>query len=202
VASGAETVNAQPLGIACHHKRAPADQAGTQQWSDRNIVALFAKREGITGIGNGVRGETAIPRISSEQWAIAKILSSLPAETADTTSVSEPRDSNPFADPVRLDFAPDEVDTANDFVAWDDRVFDARQFRINDVKVGSADPARAYLDANFFGAWKRIITLLKPEKRARRGEGHRLQNDSPASAHPAVNATSGSAPSWIEACHA
>jgi hypothetical protein len=149
-----------------------------------------------------MRGETAIPRVSSEQWMIAKIFPSLLAETADATSVSEPRDSNPVADPVGGYVGADEIDATDDFMAWDDRVFDARQFRIDDVKVGSANPARAYPDANFFGAWKRIITLLKPEKRARRGEGHRSQIAFPPSAHTATNATSRSGPSWIEACQA
>ena len=103
---------------------------------------------------------------------------------ADATRVSEPGDSHPVTDPVGCDVGADEVNAADDFMSWNDWVFDARQFRVNDVQVGSADSARAYPDANFLVAWKRVIALLKPEKRARRGEGHRLQNNSPASAHP------------------
>jgi hypothetical protein len=74
-------------------------------------------------------------------------------------------------------------------MTWYDRVLDARQFRIDDVKVGSADSARAYLGANFVAARQRVITLLKPQERSRRGEDHRSQIASPASMHAAVNAT-------------
>jgi hypothetical protein len=135
--------------------RAPADQAGTQRRGDRNIVALFAEREGVTGIGDGMRGETPVPRIAGEQGTIAKILHALPAETADATGVAEPGDTDPVADPVARDVAPDEIDAADDFMSRNDRIFDARQFGIDDVEVGSAHSARADPDANFVGAWKR-----------------------------------------------
>ena len=116
--------------------------------------------------------------------------------------MSEAGDSNPLTDPMGRDIGTNEVDAADNLMTGNDRVFDVGKFRIDDVKVGSADSARAYLDANFVAAWKRVITLLKPKKRSTRGEDHRPQIDSPPSTHAAVNATSGSVPSWIGACRA
>ncbi len=52
-------------------------------------------------------------------------------------------------------------------------IFDAGQFGIDDVKVGPAYAACAYLDADFSVAGKRIRALLHLQRRARRRQHHR-----------------------------
>src|SRR5258708_29687293 len=130
----AKTIDAEPLGVSSHHQRPPADQAGAQEWRDRNIVAVFAERESVARVGNGVRGEAAVPRVAGEKRAVTEIFHALPAEAADAAGVSEPGDSDPVTDAVGRDMAPDEVDTAYDFMAWNDRIPDARKLRIDDMK--------------------------------------------------------------------
>src|SRR6266404_1469542 len=103
----AEAIDAQPLRAARHHQRPPADQAGAQQRRDRNVVAVFAERESIARVGNSVRGEAAIPRISGEERTIAEIFHPLLAETADAAGISKPGDSDPVTDPMRGDVATD-----------------------------------------------------------------------------------------------
>ena len=115
----AEAIDAEPLGVARHHQRAPADQAGAQQRRDRNIVAVFAEREGIARIGNGVGGEAAVAGISGEQRTVAEVFHAVLAEPADAAGISEPGDSDAVADPVGRDVAADEVDAADDFMAGD-----------------------------------------------------------------------------------
>jgi hypothetical protein len=65
------------------------------------------------------------------------------------------------------DVAAEEVDAADDFVAWNDRVFDVRELRIDDVKVGPADSTGAYLDANLPVAGDGVRALLQLERRLR-----------------------------------
>ncbi len=104
------TSDRQPIRPA-HNKR-----------RDRNIVAVFAERKSIARVGDGVRGETAVPRVSGEERTVAEIFHALPAVAADAAGVSEPGDSDAFADPVCGDVAADEVDAADDFMArerWD-----------------------------------------------------------------------------------
>src|ERR1700732_2832941 len=150
----AEAVDTKPRGVSRHHQRAPADQARAQQRRDRDIVTILAEREGIAGIGDGVRGETAIPCIAGEERTIAQIFHALLAEAADTAGVSKPRDADAVADLVRGNVWAEQFDTADDFVAGNYRIFDAGQLGVDDVKVGPAYAASAHLDANLSVAGK------------------------------------------------
>ena len=127
MSGGAEAIDAEPLGVARHHQRPPADQAGAQQRRDRNIVAVLAERESIAGIGNGVRGEAAVARVSGEERTVAEIFHALLAEPADAAGISEPGDSDPVTDPMCRDVAADEIDAADDFMAGNNRIFDRRE---------------------------------------------------------------------------
>ena len=64
------------------------------------------------------------------------------------------------ADPVGRDIATEQVDAADDLVARDHGIFDVRKLGIDDVKVGAAYAASAYLDANLPVAGKRVRALL------------------------------------------
>src|ERR1700730_6931322 len=121
VAGGAEAIDAEPFGVTRHHQRSPADQAGAQQRRDRDIVAIFAERESVARIGNGVGGEAAIPRISGEEGTIAEIFHAFLAEPTDAAGVSEPGNSDPVTEARGRNVAADEVDAADDFMARNDR---------------------------------------------------------------------------------
>ncbi|OIQ69127.1 hypothetical protein GALL_492730 [mine drainage metagenome] len=164
----AEAVDAESFRVSRHHQRPPADQARAQQRRDRNVVAVFAKRESIAAICDGVGGEAAIPRIAGEQWPVAEIFHALLAEAANAAGVSKPGNADTVTDPVGGDVGPEKVDAANDFVTGDHGIFDVWQFGIDDVKVGPAHAACAYLDANLSFAGKGIRALLHLQRRARR----------------------------------
>src|SRR5260370_42148783 len=112
----AEAIDAEPRRAARHHQRPPADQAGAQQWRNRNIVALFTERECVARVGNGVRGAAAVPRVAGELRALAEAFHALLAETADAAGISEPGDADPVADPVCGDVAADDVHAADHFL--------------------------------------------------------------------------------------
>src|ERR1700730_3964700 len=168
-----KTIEPEPLGVAGHHQRPPADQAGAQQWRDRDIVAVLAERENIARIVAGGGGEDAVPRISGEEGAIAEFFHALLAEAAPPAGVSEPGDSDPVTDPVCRDIAADKVDAADDLVARNNRIFDDGKLGIDDVKVGPANSACAYFDANLSIAGGRVGALLDPERRSRGRKHHR-----------------------------
>jgi hypothetical protein len=75
--------------------------------------------------------------------------------------MSQPGNSDALADLVRADIPANEIDAADNFVTWNDRVPDVRKFSIDDVKVGPANAARTYPDADFFLARLRIGSLLE-----------------------------------------
>jgi hypothetical protein len=65
------------------------------------------------------------------------------------------------------DAAADEIDAADDFMAGNDGVFDARKLGVDDMKVGPANPAGANGDANLAVARERVRALLHLERRPR-----------------------------------
>ena len=97
-----------------------------------------------------------------------------------------PSQGIPTRSPIRWvgDVAADEVDAADDFMAGNDRIFDAGKLGIDDMKVGPANPACAHLDANFPVAGKR-----DPRALASGAAPPEPATPSHASASPAIGGT-------------
>jgi hypothetical protein len=95
------------------------------------------------------------------------------AEAADAAGVSEPGDADAVADAMGGDVGADEVNAADDLMAGDDRIWDAGQFRVDDVEIGSAHAAGADLDANLSFAGDGIRTLLHLQRRPLGRQHHR-----------------------------
>ncbi len=55
--------------------------------------------------------------------------------------LAEPRNANAHADCKRAGIAADRIDAADDLVAGHDGELRIRQFAVDDMKVGAADPA-------------------------------------------------------------
>jgi CelD/BcsL family acetyltransferase involved in cellulose biosynthesis len=120
-----------------------------------------------------MRGEAAIPRVAGEERTIAEIFHAGLAKTADAAGESEPGDSDAVTDPVRRDLWTKQVDTADDFMAGDNGIFDVRQLGVDNMEVGAAHPARAHLDTNFSVVGRGIRAFLHLQRRARRRQNHR-----------------------------
>jgi hypothetical protein len=124
-------------------------------------------------IGNGVRRKTAVPRVAGEKRAVTEIFHALLAEAANAAGISEPGDSDPVTDAVGRDMAADEVDTAYDFMAWNNRIFDAGKLGVDDMKVGPANPACVHLDADFSLGGDGVRALLHLERLTGGRQHHR-----------------------------
>jgi hypothetical protein len=61
---------------------------------------------------------------------------------------------------VGRDVAADGVDAADNLMTRNNRIFDIRKLRIDDMKVGSANPACTHLDANLSIAGAGVGALL------------------------------------------
>ena len=103
------------------HQRSPADQASAEQRGQRHVIASFAERERIAGIGDGRRREAAVARIAGEERAIAKVFLVTPAIGTYAAGVAEPRNADALTQVQPFDARPDRIDTADDFVPRDDR---------------------------------------------------------------------------------
>src|SRR6266567_104934 len=153
---GAKTIDAKPVRAPRHHQRAPADQAGAQQRRDGNVVAVFAERESVAGVGNGMRGEAAVAGVSGEEGMVAEIFVALLAEAAHAAGISKPGDSDPVADPMRCDVAADKINAADNLVARNNRIFDGGKLGVDHMQIGPADPTGAHSDANLSLAGERV----------------------------------------------
>ena len=123
-----------------------------------------------------MRGETAIPGVPGEEGTIAEILHAVLAERANAAGISEPGNSDPVTDPVRADVAADEIDAADDFMAWNDRILDTWKLRIDDMKVGPANAAGAHADANLSVAGHGVCAFLHLERRPGGRKHHRTHS--------------------------
>jgi hypothetical protein len=106
--------------------------------------------------------------------AVAEVLHTFPAESADAAGMSEPGNTDPVAEAVCRHIVADEVDATDNLMPGNDRVFDVWKLGIDDVKVGAADPARTDLDANFSVAGFRVRALLQVQRRPRSRQHHRM----------------------------
>src|SRR6266404_8723687 len=61
-------------------------------------------------------------------------------------------------------------------MARNNRIFDAGKLRVDHMKVGPANPARAHHDANFSLARVRVCPLLHLERRPRGRQHHRTHS--------------------------
>jgi hypothetical protein len=67
----------------------------------------------------------------------------------------------------------DAIDAADDLVARHDRISDVGKLGVNDVQVGSADPARPHLNPHLAFAWLGVRSLLHLQQRTGRLQYHR-----------------------------
>src|SRR5206468_348894 len=93
-----KAVDAEMLAVSGHDQGTPANQAGAEQRRNRDVVAGFAERKAITGVGDKVRGKAAIARVAREQRTIAKIFPAAAAIGAFAAGVTEPGNADPVTD--------------------------------------------------------------------------------------------------------
>src|SRR6185312_10043781 len=103
---------------------------------------------------------------------VAEVLHAIPAKSTNAAGIPQPRDSDLVTNPVRRHIVSDQVDTADDFMARNDRISDVRKIAVDDVKVSSADSAGTHLDTDFSVTWFRIGSFLQFKTRARRRQYH------------------------------
>ena len=144
----AKSEQPQSLAVAGDAQRAPADQAGTEQGCERFVAAGIAQREGEACIGHGRRGVAAVARVAGEQGAVAQVLALHPAIRTDAASVAQPGDAHALTERQSLDTGAERIDAADDLMPGDDGHLGLRQLAVDDVQVGSTDPAGGDRDAD------------------------------------------------------
>ena len=141
----AEAVKADFLAVAGHSQRAPADQSRAQQRRRRHIgshvVAAVGQPNHETGVGNDMAGIAAVARVAGKERLVAQVFPAFAAVPAMAASSAEPGNADAHAVREPSDAAADGVDPADDFVAGHDGEFWIRQFAVDDMEVGAANPA-------------------------------------------------------------
>ena len=100
---GAETVNAEPFGIAGFDKASITNQPGAEQRRGFNVIVYFGNRKTKTLIGDGIFGVAAVDRIAGELRLVAEVLLAIPAIRASVACPAKPGYADTIADPEATD---------------------------------------------------------------------------------------------------
>src|SRR5271166_2138261 len=120
--------------------------------------------------------ETAVPGVAREERTIAEIFHAFAAKSADAAGMSEPGYPDAVADVVGRHIGANEIDAADDLMPGNNRIFDIREFPVDHMEVGPADPARTHCDADFALARPRIGPLHVLKRRSWRRQYHRAHS--------------------------
>src|SRR5581483_2075733 len=100
--------------------RAPADQAGAQQRRQGGVLARFAQRKNISGVGNRHGGKATIAGAAGELRPVAQIFAPQPAIGTGAATMSQPSHADPLARRKIADARPDKIDASDNFMAGND----------------------------------------------------------------------------------
>ncbi len=141
----AEAVEADPLAFSGEPQCAVPDEAGTEQRRCLHVAVAGIDREAKALIGDGQLGIAAIDLIAGEASPVAQILMTGAAILAYPAGPAEPRHADPVADLEAIDLRALFDDGADDLVAGDQRQLCLGQFAVDDMQIGAAQCAGAYL---------------------------------------------------------
>ena len=119
------------------------------------VIDSLRQREAEPLIGDRKIRVPAVHVVPGEPGLFAEILATLPAEAAGTVGPAQPRHPDPVAGRESIRCRPVTDDPADDLVTRDQRQFRMIEFTIEDVELGSADPAGGYTDQYLSRAWLR-----------------------------------------------
>ena len=113
------------------------------------------------GIGDAGLGIAAVQGVAGELRPVAEVFQMHPAVWTSATGVAEPRHSHPHAHLKASHARPYLGDTADDFVARDQRQFRRRQLAIDHMQIGAADAAGRNVDADLARARRWLRDVLQ-----------------------------------------
>ena len=105
------------------------------------VVERRRKREHKIGPGKRIFGVAAVHGVAGEDGSIAEVLHTLAAVPADSIDTANPRDAN--ARSSRKVCVDAFQDVADDLMAGNQTFAAGRKFAFHNVKVGTANSARA-----------------------------------------------------------
>jgi hypothetical protein len=114
---GAESVKAEPFGIAAFAQSAKPNQARTQQRRGRDIIELIGKTKTKAGIDDREFRVTPVYVVAGESRTIAKIFPAGSAKFASPASPTQPRNADAIARAKCFYRATNLLDPANNFMA-------------------------------------------------------------------------------------
>ena len=174
MSGSAEAIDTEMLSLPRHHQGAPADQAGTQQGRNGNVVVCLAERKAIAGVSDKMGGKPSVARVSGKERTIAQILAAALAIVTLTAGVSEPGNAHALAYFKGRQTLGKRLHPADDLVARDDGIGGVRQFSVHDMQIGPAHAASADSDTHRPGSRHRIISFQKLKRHTGRRQDHRV----------------------------
>src|SRR5204862_7737925 len=137
---------AKPMRIASFPVRPITEHSRAEERRKIDIVVLLGQMKTVARVRDGELGVAAVDVVAGKFSFIAKILPVRSTISAFAIRPAEPLNTDAIADLKSIDVLAELFDTPDDLVTKNQRQLWIRQLAINDVKIGSANSARA--DAN------------------------------------------------------
>src|SRR6266540_2581232 len=173
VACRAESVQAEPLGVAHGSPGAVADEAGAEERRGLGIGIAVRDREGVPRVHHGCLREASVEVVPGEARPLAQILAPRAAGAADAARPAEPRDADAVAGREPTGARAECLDPPHHLVPEDERQLGMWQLAVDDVEVGAADAARGDLDPELPRSRDGEGKVRLGERRPQGGEDHR-----------------------------
>jgi hypothetical protein len=123
-----------------------------------------------------VSRKSAVARIAREQRLVAEIFHFAPAVETLSAGVAQPGNADALTKAMVVNAGSDSIDAPDNLMSRNDRIFDVRQFAIQNMQIGSADAASADLHADLTSLWHGVRKLGHHEFRSRPVENHRAHS--------------------------
>ena len=158
MSGGTEAVEAEPVGVAGQAQGAVADEAGAQKRCRRHVAILRRQGEAKALVRHRIFGIAAVDVVAGEARLGAEILAAPAAKGALAAGPAEPGHPDARAGRKRRHLRPGFDHRADDLVARDQRQLGVRELAVEDVEIGTADPARVHANEHLVGPGPRHST--------------------------------------------
>ena len=173
VGRGAEAEDAEGLRGARHAVGAVADQPGAEEGGCVGVAVAVGNAQAEAKVGEHEVLVAPVEVAAGEPRLVAEVLLAGMAEAAAPAGAAEPRHADPLADLEAIGLRPHFRHLADDLVAGHHRIAADRQFPVDKMEVGAADPAGQHADEHLCRSRLRNLTFLEAELLARPPDHHR-----------------------------
>ena len=148
-----KSIEAETMRLPGHTERAISDQSSAEEGRGLDIAVGVGDREAKTSVGHCKLRVPSVPLIAGESSAFTKILLTATTRITRATGPAEPGYPDALTDFEISHARSERFDTADDFVARNDRKLRLGKLIIDEVEICTTDTTGGNADPNLALAW-------------------------------------------------